>query len=101
MANRNTPTTLANMAAQTPAPAPAGQGKHSHYFKDVRHLKTIDVYRVLELFDVTDPTLQHVVKKALAAGQRKHKTFEHDIQDIFDTTKRKLEMLAEDALAND
>ena len=33
--------------------------KHNHYFKDVKHLDTIDVYRVLALFGVGDPCLQH------------------------------------------
>ena len=41
--------------------------KHSHYFKDVRHLQTVDVYRVLALFGVTDPCLQHAAKKILVA----------------------------------
>ena len=36
---------------------------HEHYFKDVTHLKTIDVYRVLDLFDVSNPCVQHAIKK--------------------------------------
>ena len=44
--------------------------KHSHYRRDVRHLDTIDIYRVLQLFGVTDPCLQHAAKKLLCAGQR-------------------------------
>lgn len=70
--------------------------KHSHYFKDVSHLKEIDVYRVLELFAVTDPTLQHVVKKALCAGLRGAKDFEQDVREIYDTSARRLQMIAED-----
>ena len=70
--------------------------KHSHYFKDVSHLKEIDVYRVLELFAVTDPTLQHVVKKALCAGLRGAKDFEQDVREIYDTAARRLQMIAED-----
>ena len=38
---------------------------HEHYFKDVTHLKTIDVYRVLDLFGVSNPCIQHAVKKLL------------------------------------
>ena len=41
---------------------------HDHYFKDVSNLKHIDVYRVLLLFGVTDPCLQHATKKLLCAG---------------------------------
>lgn len=32
--------------------------------------KTIDIYRVLVMFGVTDPCLQHAAKKILCAGQR-------------------------------
>ena len=41
---------------------------HEHYFKDVTHLKTIDVYRVLDLFGVLNPCVQHAVKKLLCSG---------------------------------
>lgn len=74
--------------------------KHSHYFKDVSHLKEIDVYRVLDLFAVTDPTLQHVVKKALCAGLRGAKDFEQDVREIYDTAARRLQMIAEDENKN-
>ena len=70
--------------------------KHDHYFKQVSHLKEIDVYRVLELFAVTDPALQHVVKKALCAGLRGAKDFEQDVREIYDTAARRLQMIAED-----
>jgi hypothetical protein len=32
--------------------------RHRHYFKDVSKLQTVDVYRVLTLFEVTDPCIQ-------------------------------------------
>ena len=38
---------------------------HDHYFKDVSNLKHIDISRVLILFGVTDPCLQHAIKKAI------------------------------------
>lgn len=69
---------------------------HNHYFRDVSNLQSLDVYRLLELFDVTCPVAQHVVKKALAAGQRGHKSMHKDWQDIADSAARKLEMLRED-----
>lgn len=69
--------------------------KYNHYFKDCPYGK-IDIYRVLEIFNVTDPCLQHIVKKALVAGQRGMKDFETDIKEIRDTTQRKLNMLEED-----
>lgn len=66
--------------------------QHSHYFKDVSSLNEIDVYMVLKLFNVTDPCLQHIAKKALCAGQRGHKDFKKDLQDILDTAKRAVEI---------
>ena len=56
----------------------------------------IDVYRVLELFEVTDPALQHIIKKALCAGQRGAKDFRKDLEEIVDTGNRRIEMLDED-----
>lgn len=70
--------------------------KHSHYRKDVSHLDTIDIYRVLQLFDVTDSSIQHAVKKLLCAGQRGAKTQDQDIQEAIDTLHRYQEMRKED-----
>lgn len=70
--------------------------KHDHYFRLVPNgVKKIDVYRFLEMFGVTCPVAQHVIKKAVAAGQRGHKDLKRDWNDIIDSGKRKLEMLAE------
>lgn len=72
------------------------QRKHSHYFKSVEHLKTIDVYRVLELFAITDQKLGHAIKKLLVAGGRGHKDIEKDVQEAIDTLQRWQEMRVED-----
>ena len=69
---------------------------HKHYFRDVSKYREIDVYRLLDVFGVVCPVAQHVVKKAIAAGQRGHKTLEKDWQDIGDSAARKLSMIAED-----
>lgn len=74
---------------------------HEHYFRDVSGLDRIDVYRMLELFGVTCPVAQHVVKKAMAAGQRGHKSTRRDWQDIADSAARKLQMIDEDLRAID
>lgn len=74
--------------------------KHSHYKRDVQHLDTIDVYRVLQLFGVTDACIQHAIKKLLCAGQRGAKTQDQDIQEAIDTLHRYQEMQKEDADAN-
>lgn len=70
----------------------ASNREHGHYYKDVSNLNIIDPYMVLKLFDVKDPCLQHIVKKALVAGGRGHKDFERDLKDIHDTSKRALEI---------
>lgn len=62
--------------------------KHEHYFKNVSQLDKIDVYAVLRLFEVTDPCIQHAVKKLLCTGKRGHKDFQKDIQDSIDSLVR-------------
>lgn len=70
---------------------------HDHYKKDVSHLKQVDVYRVLDLFNVTQPALQHAVKKVLCAGQRGAKDYAKDLQEAIDSISRALQMHAEDS----
>lgn len=52
----------------------------------------VDVYSVLEAFDVKCPALQHLIKKALCAGLRGHKNREQDLQDILDSAVRAKEL---------
>ncbi|URY98794.1 hypothetical protein ABSZL4_36 [Acinetobacter phage AB_SZL4] len=70
--------------------------KHSHYFKDVSNLLELDVYRVLKLFDVTDPCIQHAVKKLLCAGGRGVKDVDKDVHEAIDSLLRYEEMRKED-----
>lgn len=70
--------------------------KHSHYKKDVSHLQMVDVYRVLKLFEVTDPAIQHAIKKLLVAGGRGAKEIEQDYREAGDSINRALQMIAED-----
>lgn len=53
---------------------------------------TVDVYDVLRAFEVTDPALQHLIKKALCAGLRGHKNRSEDLKDILDSAKRAIEL---------
>ena len=69
---------------------------HSHYFKDVAHLKVVDVYRILELFEVINPAIAHAAKKLLVAGGRGHKDIDKDIQEAIDTLERWKAMRQED-----
>ena len=69
---------------------------NAHYFKDVSSLKQVDVYRVLKLFGVTDPCVQHAVKKLLCAGGRGSKGEEQDICEAIQSLERFLEMRREE-----
>lgn len=71
--------------------------KHGHYFKPVSGLAHVDVYRALELFGVTDPCLQHAIKKLLVAGGRgAGKDIRQDVAEAIDSLRRWQEMRAED-----
>ncbi len=52
----------------------------------------VDVYRVLDAFEVTNPQLQHLVKKALNAGKRGHKDERQDLVDILHSAESALNM---------
>ena len=52
-----------------------------------------DVYRVLDAFKVTDPCLQHLVKRALAPGDRGHKDLLQDYQDIIHSAHSAYDLL--------
>lgn len=80
----------------------AGKKPHNHYFKSVKGLEDIDVYRVLQLFNVTDPAIQHALKKLLVAGGRgAGKDISRDIQEAIDSLERWQEMRHEEQLASE
>ena len=57
----------------------------------------IDVYRVLKLYNVSDPCLQHAVKKLLVAGGRgAGKDISQDVREAIETLERWEAMRAED-----
>lgn len=55
---------------------------NTKYQREILPNTFVDVYDVLAAFHVVDPELQHLVKKALAAGQRGHKDKLQDLIDI-------------------
>lgn len=73
--------------------------KYSHYYKTLPCL-TVDVYRVLHAFDVTDPCLQHAAKKIMCAGGRGAKDAKKDIEEAIDSLVRWLEMRREESGEN-
>lgn len=71
-----------------------------HYRKPCPY-KDVDVYRVLLIFNVTHPCIQHAVKKLLAAGQRGTKDADKDIAEAIESLQRWQEMRDEDRQATD
>ena len=63
----------------------------SKYTKSI-HGVSVDVYDVLMAWGVTNPALQHLIKKALQCGQRGHKDKQQDLQDIIDSAIRAQEL---------
>ncbi|MGL4250156.1 MAG: hypothetical protein ACRCR1_05815 [Aeromonas sp.] len=63
----------------------------SKYTKQIRGV-SIDVYDVLKAWGVTNPALQHLIKKALQCGERGHKDAQQDLQDIIDSAVRAKEL---------
>ncbi len=71
--------------------------EYSHYYKKVPSgVNYIDVYRVLEMFDVADPAIQHAIKKLLVAGGRGHKDQRKDVREAVVSLNRRIEMWEEE-----
>ena len=66
--------------------------KRSKYHREIKPGVFVDVYDVLKAFDVRNPALQHLLKKALAAGQRGHKDLAQDMDDIVASAIRAREL---------
>ena len=66
----------------------------AHYRNEFKGLK-IDVYRVLQVFGVTDPVAQHIVKKLLRGTKKGHDEITV-WNEVFQACERKKEMIEED-----
>ena len=53
---------------------------------------TVDVYRVLDAFGVSDPAMQHAIKKMLCTGLRGHKDYLTDLNDSIDSLQKSKEL---------
>jgi len=69
---------------------------NSPYFKDVSKLKSVDIYRVLNLFDVRSHPVGHAVKKLLCAGKRGAKDYRQDLIEAKASIERELAMMDEE-----
>lgn len=70
--------------------------EYSHYHKPCPY-EYVDVYRVLTMWNVTDPCLQHAIKKLLVAGDRGFKNIEKDVHEAIVTLTRWQDMRKEEA----
>lgn len=93
---KNYPHEIPRLVAPNPNPNTLAT-LYPHYYKSVQGLTHVDIYRVLQLFEVSDPCLQHAVKKLLVAGGRgAGKDITRDIQEAKDSLTRWQEMRSEE-----
>jgi hypothetical protein len=93
--------TVTNIKLKTPVERrfidePSANLPHSHYFKDVSKLQKIDIYRVLDLYNVTESAIAHAAKKILVSGGRGSKDQYKDIREAIDSLERWCDMYIED-----
>lgn len=60
------------------------------YKREIKPGVFIDVYDLIDCYEVTSGALQHALKKILAAGKRGHKDYEQDLIDILSSVERAL-----------
>lgn len=48
----------------------AKNNNNNPYIVDISKYDKLDIYRILKLYEVSDPCLQHSIKKLLCAGKR-------------------------------
>jgi hypothetical protein len=72
---------------------PSNQPRFPHYFIPVPENTThIDIYFFLKAWNVTDPCVQHAIKKLFCAGQRGVKDNTKDYNEAIDSIKRAIEL---------
>ena len=58
------------------------------YSREIRPNIHVDVYDVLEAFDVTCPAMAHAIKKCLMPGDRGAKSCEQDMREAIQSIER-------------
>lgn len=87
----NEPWVLHTSEVDEPSSDEQSASPRNKYMREIAPGVWVDVYDVLYAFNVTDPCLQHLIKKALATGVRGHKSEREDLVDIVDSAKRAVE----------
>lgn len=85
--------------SNTPVTADQVYVEFNHYYRDVSHLRGLDLYRFFKLFEITDPCIQHAMKKLAAAGKRGAKDDEKDVREAIASLVRWQAMREEDKAA--
>ena len=73
----------------------ADDPRATYYRQEYRGVK-LDPYRVLAVYGIAHPALQHAIKKLLRAGASGKRTVRQDIEEARDSLTRMLEMMDED-----
>ena len=87
--------TVAGRRVEQPVEAAADRKaapRASKYHREIKPGVMVDVYDVLQAWRVDNPALQHLIKKALQAGQRGHKSRDEDLADIVASAIRAREL---------
>ena len=72
---------------------PAVTGAHyNYYYNGVK----VDLYRIFRLYGITDPALQHAIKKLFRLGRDGESTAVQDVQEAISSLRRFIEMEEED-----
>ena len=66
--------------------------RKNKYQREIKPSVFVDVYDVLKAWDVKNPALQHLIKKALQPGERGHKDLQQDLDDIIASAIRAKEI---------
>jgi len=72
---------------------PENYSMYPHYYREVpMHVRYVDIYWVLHVFGVKNPSAQHAIKKLMAAGARGSKDIVQDYEEARDSITRALEL---------
>jgi hypothetical protein len=64
--------------------------------EDQGYTISVDVYDILRAFAVTDPAIQHAIKKLLCTGIRGHKDSRQDLEEAIQSIQRALDVVKTD-----
>lgn len=83
-------------AEAAPERAPAQEEIHGNpYAREFKGVK-IDPYRICKVYNITDPAIQHALKKLLRLGRGSEKDEENDVEEAIQSLERWQEMREEE-----